>query len=81
MTILFIKHYFYFGLSFFSLLLEFNSIGLNCLVVDMESGKNKKIILDSLLSRQKSFYEETFLAPLRLFPRGYLLLWKKHFKI
>lgn len=46
------------------------SSGLNCLFVDRESGKDKKIIFDSLLSRQKSFYEETFLAPLVLFPEG-----------
>ena len=46
------------------------SSGLNCLFVDRESEKDKKKIFDMLLSRQKAFYEEGYLAPLVLFPEG-----------
>ena len=46
------------------------SCGLNCLFVDRESEKDKNKIFDMLVERQKSFYEETYLAPLVLFPEG-----------
>ena len=46
------------------------SQSLNCLYVDRENEKDKKKIFDSLLSRQKSFYEEQNLSPLVLFPEG-----------
>ena len=44
--------------------------GLNCLFVNRQSEENKKKIFDSLLQRHKSFYEESNLSPIVLFPEG-----------
>ncbi len=46
------------------------SCGLNCLFVDRENEKDKNKIFDLLIERQKAFYEETYFAPLVLFPEG-----------
>jgi hypothetical protein len=44
--------------------------GLKSLFVNRQSEDDKKKIFDSLLQRQKAFYDQTFLAPLVLFPEG-----------
>ena len=46
------------------------SQGLNCLFVDRENEKDKNTIFNLLVERQKSFYNETKLSPLVLFPEG-----------
>lgn len=43
---------------------------LNCLYVDRENENDKQKIFESLLSRQSSFYEDKYLAPLVIFPEG-----------
>ena len=45
------------------------SSGLNCFFVDRTSEKDKKLIFDLLLQRQKSFCDKNFLA-LVMFPEG-----------
>ena len=44
--------------------------GLKSLFVNRQNEEDKKKIFDSLLQRQKAFYDQTFLAPLVLFPEG-----------
>ena len=43
---------------------------LNCLLVDRDNESNRKLIFDSILNWQKTFYNETYLAPLTIFPEG-----------